>query len=33
MTESHCKTSVYMDSENRAIVYFDKYDLHVFGAI
>ena len=22
-----------MDSENRAIVYFDKFDLHVFGTI
>jgi len=25
--------SVYIDSENRAIVYFDKFDLHVFGTI
>jgi len=22
-----------MDSENRAIIYFDKFDLHVFGTI
>jgi len=25
--------SVYMDSGNRALVYFDKFDLHVFGII
>jgi len=25
--------SVYIDNKNPAVVYFDKFDLHVFGSI